>query len=220
MHQLQQHILTKLIGAAGCRYRDLKPKEVEGNLFTYHLKQLIDEGLLSKSGQTYDLTAKGLQYVGSLSLKDYQPRVQPKIVTLIAVKNKRGDWLLYRRSKQPFRGQVGFPYGKLHLNETIEIAARRELKEKTGIEADLHHAGETYITVTKNDELIASMLCHIFSGKNPHGELMKDSPIGNCFWAKVTNPAAKDFFPGFKEIHDQLRKERQSRFFEEVFINS
>jgi hypothetical protein len=48
MHRLQQHILSQLIHYPERRYADLKPDEVEGNLFMYHLRQLMAAGWVIK----------------------------------------------------------------------------------------------------------------------------------------------------------------------------
>ncbi|HWX49155.1 MAG TPA: NUDIX hydrolase [Roseomonas sp.] len=44
------------------------------------------------------------------------------------------DVLLVRRSKPPRQGEWSVPGGAQHLGETAEAAARRELREETGIE--------------------------------------------------------------------------------------
>lgn len=44
------------------------------------------------------------------------------------------DVLLVRRGKPPRQGEWSVPGGAQHLGETAEAAARRELREETGIE--------------------------------------------------------------------------------------
>lgn len=110
MHRLQQHIIHQLILHPSLRYARLKPDEVEGNLFMYHLRQLMKEGLVTKrSDGQYELAAEGKLYADRLSLQSFTPRVQPKIVTLIACQNEHDEWLLYERKRQPLIGQIGFP---------------------------------------------------------------------------------------------------------------
>lgn len=44
------------------------------------------------------------------------------------------ELLLIRRKHDPFAGYWAFPGGFMNMDETCETAARRELKEETGIE--------------------------------------------------------------------------------------
>jgi hypothetical protein len=71
------------------------------------------------------LTMDGKLYADQVNLKTLKVRRQPKIVTLVAVQNSKDQWLLYKRKHQPLINQIGFPYGKLHLGETVQEAAER-----------------------------------------------------------------------------------------------
>ncbi|MBI4175518.1 NUDIX hydrolase [Candidatus Berkelbacteria bacterium] len=134
---------------------------------------------------------------------------------MVVCRNNEGAWLLYRRSRQPFRNLIGFPYGKIHLGETIVAAAARELVEKTGIEASLSHAGDAYLTVSQDDDVVSQMLAHIFVGEKPRGTLKETSEIGTCFWADLATFASADLMPG---VHDIITLLSQSRdhFFREL----
>ena len=174
-------------------------------------------GLVEPVDGGYGLTAEGLRYIDTISLKDEQPRVQPKIVTQIACQNEKGEWLLYRRNRQPFRGSIGFPYGKIHLGETVLAAAEREFTDKTGLTATLQHRGEVYITAVEKGELISHMLSHLFTGVVTGGELKAETEYGECFWATV-DPAGTDYFPGFRE-ELKLLEGRTDHFFEELYFD-
>ncbi len=218
MHEIQKHILKKLSLAKTARYAGLKPKTVDGNLFVYHLKNLLKEKYILSENGVYKLTSKGQNLSDRMSFEIFKERAQPKIVTLLVIQNK-GNYLLYRRKRSPFIGSVGFPYGKIHLEEHVAEAAERELNEKTGLRASLRHRGDVYLVVYNEAELITHMLCHIFSGANYSGTLKADSPIGEVFWGKIEDLPEKKLIPGVKQII-KLLKNNKTRFFAEYFLNA
>jgi len=126
MHLIQKRILKQLAENKTLRYAQLKPAHVEGNQFTYHLKTLMGKKLIKKDGVNYSLTTQGVHYTTGVNLEHFFVRAQPKIVTLIVCRDSKNNYLLYTRGKQPFLNMNGFPYGKVHLGESITAAAERE----------------------------------------------------------------------------------------------
>ena len=214
MHEIQQRVLTTLMNTDYARFRDLKVPDVDSNQFVYHLKRLLTEELIVKKGINYSLTSKGKEYVGRLSSLNYQVRIQPKIVTLIVAKDVKGRYLLYQRRLQPFIGKVGFPYGKIHLGETIAKAAQRELVEKCGLKAKLEHIGDAYVVSYEQDELISHMLFHVFLATEVTGKLIESSKYGTFFWEEVTSTNSTRFFPGFAEIFKAVQVKTKPFFLE------
>lgn len=219
MHEVQRGILQKLSQKSGLRFSEIKPRAVESNRFMYHLKSLLDENLVKKTGLLYRLTPKGKGLVDRVSDSSFEERIQPKIVTLIAcTREDDGSYLLYRRGKQPFLGKVGFPYGKIHMGERVAEAASRELKEKTGLSAELIYRGDVYITVHDEEELVTQMLCHVFSGTNPSGVLKRDSSIGQCFWSSLERVTREEEIPGVRQVLKLLTSSGEP-FFKEYFLD-
>lgn len=220
MHIIQQHILKELTLRGTARYSDIKPNGVEGNQFMYHLKKLLTKGYVLKGQGRYRLSATGKQYASRVSMETFHPRVQPKVMTLIVCKNKRGEVLVYRRHREPFRGRVGYPHGKVHLGEKIVDSARRELQEKTGVTADVVYRGHAYSTVYENDELLVHDLVHIFDGKNPRGEVVNvNMAIGEAFWVDPRGIDEEEYLPNFKDILTLIEKKGKGLFFEEFIVN-
>jgi 8-oxo-dGTP pyrophosphatase MutT (NUDIX family) len=217
MHRLQQEILSRLIHSDDLRYADIKPPEVEGNLFMYHLRQLMAQNLVEKlPNGRYCLSADGKTYADSLSLKTFQPRIQPRIVTLMACRDTEGRWLMFRRKRQPLLGMVGFPYGKIHLGETVLQAAERELKEKTGLSAFLLHRGDGYVTISSNGKPVSQVMFHLFQGKGVTGEL-KDSGSGEAFWADLAEIDQSELIPSVSDLIRQVESTPiERRFFVEL----
>lgn len=220
MHHVQKHILHTLFFGGPLRYAKIKPKSIEGNLFMYHLKKLMDVNLVNKKSNEYGLTTEGLRFLERLSHQTFTQRIQPTVATLIACRNECGEWLLYRRKRQPFPGRLGFPYGKVHLGETVIGAAKREFREKTGLKAAIVHKGDVYVTVYRDNELLNQHLFHVFEGRNPNGDIVENPVIGKCFWTKVDGFNTEDFIPGFQDIYRLLGKHRKERFFAELVYHT
>lgn len=163
-HHIQKHIVDVLMYQKVARFRDLRPPRVDTNLFTYHLKNLVKAGFLHKVDGGYTLSPSGLSYVDRVSSEKKVIRTQPKIITMLVVQNSDGDILLQRRDKQPYIDTWTLPYGKLHIEDpSIKDAAQREAKEKLGLDdQELEHAGDCYIRVQADGELLSTTLAHVF----------------------------------------------------------
>lgn len=220
MHEIQKHIFRVLSTKPKARFADLKPKSIEGNLFTYHLKTLLRQGYIETSAFKYRLSPTGKRLLDRISFETFQERIQPKIVTIIVIEHNK-KFLLYKRRRSPFIHHIGFPYGKIHLGEHLEEAAQRELEEKTGLKAKLKQRGIVYLTVFDETELVSHMLCHVFVGKNPTGLLRTDTTIGTCFWGDLDQFPKNSLMPGNAQILKLIKKSSASRlFFEEYFLNT
>lgn len=215
-HVIQKSILAKLISSPYLRYSKLKPPNLEGNHFMYHLKALMRDGLVVKNEQgQYLLSPEGKLLADSMSLQNYAPRTQPNIVTLITCQNAKGQWLVYQRKRQPLINQKGFVYGKLHIGETISQAANRELKEKTGLECELTHRGDGYIAIYEDNQIISQIMFHLFYGKNPYGEITKTNKPGIASWAWRDELKFEPFMASVDHLA-QLIETTNERFFVEL----
>lgn len=163
-HHIQKHILAVLYRQKVGRFRDLRKSNVDTNLFSYHLKLLVKGRMVKKTTDGYTLDERGLAYVDRISEKSMNVRTQPKIVTMLVVQNSNGDILLQRRTKQPYIDTWTLPYGKLHIDDaSTAAAAAREAYEKLGIKnAPVAYAGDCYIRVKIDGEILSSTLVHVF----------------------------------------------------------
>ncbi len=220
MHHIQRTILGELMRGENLRYGQIKPKGLESNVFAYHLKSLKDSGYVMRtSWGTYGLTTTGKRYVDTLSLTNLKPRLQPKIIILLACHDRLGRWLLMKRKVQPLLGKVGFPYGKLHRDETVAQAADRELLEKTGFVAPLTHRGDGYIVIREGEtkEPISEVLFHLFTGVAPSSDPFAHHPAGELFWATPDQDwTDSKMMPSMPDLIKLLEAPAEARFFAEL----
>lgn len=60
------------------------------------------------------------------------PQIKPLHGTLLALR-QGASLLLIRRNKDPYKGLLGLPGGKIERGETLQDAAGREMLEETGL---------------------------------------------------------------------------------------
>jgi len=143
-----------------CLYNNrLKFSEIEKNLkvrsnkLAYHLKQLIDRGILAKKEDYYLLSETAEYLIPYLS--DKKP-VLP--VVLIHIGNKRKAFL-YKREKRPFKGLLSLPGGRLLIGESVEDATKRIMKLKFNLSVKLKKINSVSLEhVKKSDKIIHSFL--------------------------------------------------------------
>lgn len=168
MHFIRKHILRVLTMHKWTRFRDMKPSNVDSNLYNYHLKELIRDDLVERvETKGYRLTPMGLRYVDHVSLESFEPRWQPKLLTKILVTNEEGQILVWPKYKQPFINTWSLPSGKMHYDdETLELAARREISYFTNeITYEIVERGVIEVTVYIEGEMVTHAIEHLFSMK-------------------------------------------------------
>lgn len=205
-HWIQTYILEQLVRSATRRYTELKPRDVESNLFMYHLKNLVREGLIEKDEKVYTLSQKGLRYVATLSLKMGKLRKQPQILNAIIARNSQERYLFSKWHRQPNTGLISFPHGMMHYGEPLLDAAKRELAEKAGLTADMIYKGSAYIRTLANQETDRHMLVQLFEAVNiqegRQDEYRHD--VAENFWAHPEDLSPALFIPGFYEITQRV----------------
>jgi 8-oxo-dGTP pyrophosphatase MutT (NUDIX family) len=216
---IQYHVLQELTRHETRRYSQLRPEDIEGNLFMYHIKGLIKDGLVEKNNRDYKLTIKGLQFAGTLSLVTGKTRLQPKILTAVVCRNEAGEYLFSHWHRQPNIGKISFPHGMVHFGQSIYAMAALELAEKAGLTADFTYLGDVYIRGRRSEETDRHMLVHVFEADNmqPGRRDAIRPEVSEPFWASLQAQKASDFVPGFYEIA-LLIEHTSPPFFKEITI--
>src|SRR4029453_325322 len=72
--------------------------------------------------------------------------------------------LLVRRARPPYAGLWSLPGGKTEANETARAPVRRELKEETGLEAEIEGVVDTVKIVPDEARVSVTYLLTVFYG--------------------------------------------------------
>lgn len=195
MNPIQIRILNTLLFKEKARFGELKPFEVEGSHFVFHLEELIKKDLLEKSSsKEYTLTSRGIEFANRMDTSQVIFRQQPKTTTVFCAYkdniNVEKEFLLYNRLKNPFYNHQGFPTTKVWFGEKIEDAAARGLKEEANLKGVPVLIGIRRYRVFKKstDEILEDKIMYIFRIKNPIGKL-ESKKDGHFQWIKQSEIA-------------------------------
>lgn len=150
LHHIQRSVLDSLASVESAPYSKLKPIDMSGNSFTYHLKQLLIDAYIERtSTDEYRLTQVGRNYV----VHRYEnPTTQAHSIFLVALKVD-SLWLLRERCVQPLLGYIGFVHGEPSADESLEATAQKRLQQKTGLAAELEVRSCGLIKIYKDAKL-------------------------------------------------------------------
>jgi len=214
-HHLQKDILIKLVVCESARFAELKPKNIDGNLFTYHLQQLIRQKYVKKNDDgSYCLTPQGkaLGINSQLSPKEYLEQAHD--ILLLAVK-KDNTWLLRRRLAQPMFGRYGFVHGEPIASESVTETATKILQQKTGLKAVFTPRGTGYVRIFLDNELESFTSFTLLEAKEITGKLLPKVGNGENAWLKNPDFSGDDMVPSMASLAAQLES-NDPLFFSEL----
>jgi len=146
LHAAQASILYTLRHATRARYSELlRPTNLEGDRFKYHLATLLRKKLVFKAiDGVYELTAEGKEFANRIDESTGREIAGPKASMLLVVRSHKDGfthYLAHRRTREPFRDYWGIASAPMLRGLPVRDSAARELKKQTGIVADFAVVG-------------------------------------------------------------------------------
>ena len=176
----------------------LKFNEIEkivksrSNKLAYHIKNLVNKGILIKNNQTYKLSETSETIIPYL--KDKQA-ILPIILIAITHKNKI---FLIKRQKRPYKDKLSLPGGRILLGETIPQATQRIMKEKYNIKIKLTKINSISLEhVKKNSKILHSFLLILITATTKQ----------KIVYTNPKNNKSKIISSDYKLINQDLNKE-------------
>ncbi len=160
-----------------------KDNTIRSNMIAYHIEKMQEDGLLEKKGFYYYLT-KNAERCIPVFPHIIGTEMSPLPVALVAITNSN-HILLIKRNKRPYKGYWSLIGGKILLEENIEEASLRLVKQKTGLEGSFISTNAVMHEHVEGDNMIKHSFMLFFTKvqvdtitckKSEHGELQWFSP--------------------------------------------
>lgn len=194
IHEMQMKILREMLFAPKSTFVSLqKVTGLTSDHANFHIKKLIELGYVEKNSDGYTLTRDGKEYANRMDTDEVKIERQPKVSVLLVIENDEGKMLAQQRLKQPYYGFWGRQSGKVRWGEHLLDAAARELKEETGLTAELRYAGLYHkMDFLNNGEFLEDKYFLVVYGTEPQGELIADMEGHHNEWLTVEELLKKD----------------------------
>lgn len=218
-HHIQKSIINKLAFSDSLRFSELKPENIENKLFDYHLKIVVNDGLVEKDAEGhYILTSKG-KFTGSqLQRTDISTHETADSVLFLVVRRKSDNsWLLYRRLTHPLKNKTGFMHTIPNTTEPTTTTARNVLRSKTGLEGDFSYRGSGYFRIFDNGELESFTHFTLLVSENAQGLLESSDERAEYSWIENPDFSSAEMLPNMQTLHQQYR--RNENFYLEETLN-
>jgi 8-oxo-dGTP diphosphatase len=115
-----------------------------------------------------------------------QERGWPRCAASAAI-FRNGDVLLIERAKGALKGRWSLPGGHIEPGETAKAAAAREVREETGVEADIRGLVDIHEVILRGPDgpLVAHYLVAVHYGRWLAGEPVAASDAGAACFVRI-----------------------------------
>lgn len=220
---IQNGILSKLKNADVLRYSELYKKDIPNDLFNYHLQYLVKKGYVSKVKSGYKLSVAGVKHVADPYTVNnaITSLFKINVITIVSrVVDGKIQILNQVRKSNPSYGKVGVMGGVVLKGEKIEDAARRKLKQETGLDADFKLVGCERRIMYKGEEIFSDVMFPIAFAKKYSGSLISESDFGSNMWVPISQAIKNESatFDSIKSINKVLRAVKSGKLKELPFF--
>jgi ADP-ribose pyrophosphatase YjhB (NUDIX family)/predicted transcriptional regulator len=223
LHEAQGQILKTLLLNPNARFSDLNKTELSSDHFNFHIKRLVEVGLIEKNQSgLYSLTSIGKEFSNRMDTDSGQIERQAKIsinIGCIREVNGEREYLAQCRLKNPYFGYWGFVGGKVRWGETIFEAAARELEEETGLKGQFKFVGIKHkMDYETDDKMLEDKFFFVVTAFDLEGKLKEEFEGGKNKW--VTKKEFLEFEKLFDGIEDTiyLHESANLEFIEKKYV--
>lgn len=158
MHWIERHIIVTLTRQKTARAKELRPDGVEDNLVSHYLGRLLRTNIVRRESRgVYSLTTEGERLAGTFSTLTSRQAENIKSCILLYAKNKDSKYLLFRWSRQPYYGKLGFLVDRMAFGDDSHTSLEKAMIEKVGQIVSCAYVSQGFIKIKREDSLISHM---------------------------------------------------------------
>jgi ADP-ribose pyrophosphatase YjhB (NUDIX family) len=131
------------------------------------------------------------------------PRYPEHPLVGVSVAISEGDRiLLVRRGRPPFDGVWAFPGGRVELGERLVDAARREVREETGVEVEIGERIDIAEIVRRDEsgKVEGHFVLVVFAGRVRSGDIVAGDDAAEARWVERDDLAGLQLTPDTARI--------------------
>lgn len=158
---MEQRILRLFLYKDKLKFNEIeKDLKIRSNKLVYHLKKLIQKGIIEKAGEDYLLSEVSENLIPYLSEK------KSSLVTVLIHLGEKEKCFLYKRNKRPYKDKLSLPGGRILLGESLSDCVKRIMKDKHQIDCKLERIHSVSLEhVTRNKKVMHSFLLIFVTAK-------------------------------------------------------
>ncbi len=184
---IQLAILKNLLFLPEARFSNLNTEDLTNDHFSYHLRQLVKEGLVVKEADKYHLSPEGLSLAADMDLaqpEEFKPLKVGVEVYVEKTEGKEKFILLEKRKRNPNKGLIGFHTTKARLGESVLETAKRCLLEETGLIGTFKSLGCVHKRYWEEKNTAARLMV-LLKAIKISGELLVETTESTNMWVKL-----------------------------------
>ena len=217
-HHIQKAIVYKLAFNEALRFSQLKPDDLDNKLFNYHLKLVINAGLVKKDENgLYSLTAEGRRVGVGVLDKQFTDLDRAHSVLFLIIRRKSDSaWLLFKRKTHPLLGDTGFMHVNPVATEDVFKTAQDRLMAKANLTASFKYLGSGYFKIFEESGLESYTHFTTLVAEDAEGELKQNNDKGEYFWQADIQDIKGELLPTAQALLQQYES-GQPFFIEQTF---
>ena len=173
-----------------------KATNIPSNKLSYHLNELLKQGLLEKDENVYKVTKSAQSLLPKLT--QITGKEEGPLTVVISAITKDNKILLIQRKKRPYKGYWSLTGGKMKLSESIEEGALREAKEETGLDLEFKGVKGVVHERVKEDNVYKHGFVFFFTHIEAKNTDLTHTEEGQLEWFDLNNLENRQLIPSDK----------------------